>query len=112
MQAAKYPELTLWRFEIYGGVEFGGDPRVNGPFSLVMAATGRMEMIGDLFYSGFLKDRNAPKVGRNDPCPGGSGKKHKKCHGSVAKIEARERAYSEAAASRVVKSTNQPLATY
>ena len=26
--------------------------------------------------------RNAPKVGRNDPCPCGSGKKYKKCHGS------------------------------
>ena len=23
--------------------------------------------------------RNAPRVGRNDPCPCGSGKKHKKC---------------------------------
>ncbi len=23
-----------------------------------------------------------PKVGRNDPCPCGSGKKYKKCHGS------------------------------
>ena len=23
--------------------------------------------------------RDAPKVGRNDPCPCGSGKKHKKC---------------------------------
>ena len=22
-----------------------------------------------------------PKIGRNDPCPGGSGKKYKKCHG-------------------------------
>ncbi|HVE66728.1 MAG TPA: preprotein translocase subunit SecA, partial [Thermoanaerobaculia bacterium] len=28
--------------------------------------------------------RNAPKVGRNDPCPCGSGKKFKKCHGSAA----------------------------
>jgi preprotein translocase subunit SecA len=26
--------------------------------------------------------RNQPKVGRNDPCPCGSGKKHKKCHGA------------------------------
>jgi uncharacterized protein len=26
--------------------------------------------------------RDAPKVGRNDPCPCGSGKKHKKCCGS------------------------------
>jgi uncharacterized protein YecA (UPF0149 family) len=24
------------------------------------------------------------KVGRNDPCPCGSGKKFKKCHGAVA----------------------------
>ncbi|MDP3919658.1 MAG: preprotein translocase subunit SecA [Candidatus Omnitrophota bacterium] len=26
--------------------------------------------------------RQAPKVGRNDPCPCGSGKKYKKCHGT------------------------------
>ena len=26
--------------------------------------------------------RETPKVGRNDPCPCGSGKKFKKCHGS------------------------------
>jgi preprotein translocase subunit SecA len=26
--------------------------------------------------------RNVPKVGRNDPCPCGSGKKYKKCHGA------------------------------
>ena len=26
----------------------------------------------------------APKVGRNDPCPCGSGKKYKKCHGTAA----------------------------
>jgi uncharacterized protein YecA (UPF0149 family) len=25
--------------------------------------------------------REEPKVGRNDPCPCGSGKKFKKCHG-------------------------------
>jgi SEC-C motif-containing protein len=28
--------------------------------------------------------RGAPKVGRNDPCPCGSGKKHKKCCGARA----------------------------
>ena len=28
--------------------------------------------------------RNVPKVGRNDPCPCGSGKKYKKCCGKVA----------------------------
>jgi preprotein translocase subunit SecA len=28
--------------------------------------------------------RSEPKVGRNDPCPCGSGKKYKKCHGAAA----------------------------
>jgi hypothetical protein len=27
---------------------------------------------------------DGPKVGRNDPCPCGSGKKYKKCHGAAA----------------------------
>jgi preprotein translocase subunit SecA len=27
--------------------------------------------------------RTHPKVGRNDPCPCGSGKKYKKCHGAT-----------------------------
>ncbi|MEQ1949641.1 MAG: SEC-C metal-binding domain-containing protein [Bryobacteraceae bacterium] len=27
-------------------------------------------------------DAAAPKAGRNDPCPCGSGKKFKKCHGA------------------------------
>jgi SEC-C motif len=106
------PQLTMWRFEIYGGVDFGGDPSVNGPSSLAIAVTGRTEMIGNLFYSSFLKDREAPKVGRNEPCPCGSGKKHKKCHGSVAKREARDRAFAFAAAQRVIPSTYQPLAAH
>jgi SEC-C motif-containing protein len=28
--------------------------------------------------------REGPRVGRNDPCPCGSGKKYKKCHGRAA----------------------------
>ena len=28
--------------------------------------------------------RDTPKVGRNDPCPCGSGKKYKACHGKLA----------------------------
>jgi preprotein translocase subunit SecA len=27
--------------------------------------------------------REQPKVGRNDPCPCGSGKKYKQCHGKT-----------------------------
>jgi preprotein translocase subunit SecA len=29
--------------------------------------------------------RDQPKVGRNEPCPCGSGKKYKQCHGKMAK---------------------------
>ncbi len=29
-------------------------------------------------------ERSDPKVGRNDPCPCGSGKKYKQCHGNLA----------------------------
>ena len=37
---------------------------------------------GDDVIKTFKHD--APKVGRNDPCPCGSGKKYKKCHGAAA----------------------------
>jgi len=36
----------------------------------------------DLRTPGTLR-REGPKVGRNDPCPCGSGKKYKQCHGAV-----------------------------
>ncbi|MYH32847.1 MAG: hypothetical protein F4133_03455, partial [Gammaproteobacteria bacterium] len=28
--------------------------------------------------------RARPRVGRNDPCPCGSGKKYKRCHGAIS----------------------------
>jgi hypothetical protein len=115
-QPGDYPELTLWKFEIYGGVDFGGDPNVPGPASLVMAATGRSELIGNLFYGRFLTDRTARKIGRNDPCPCGSGKKHKKCHGSVAKTQARDAMRAVHARTDamkpVVAMTYQPIAAH
>ena len=33
--------------------------------------------------SGLLSEAPVPKVGRNDPCPCGSGKKYKNCHGKL-----------------------------
>ena len=33
---------------------------------------------------GVLTRSTGPKVGRNDPCPCGSGKKFKQCHGQLA----------------------------
>jgi preprotein translocase subunit SecA len=51
--------------------------------------TMRVQRQRDLTYSAPAKEAPAPKVaqpmdrvGRNDPCPCGSGKKFKKCHGS------------------------------
>jgi hypothetical protein len=113
-QPGKYPELTLWRFEIYGGVDFGGDPNTpGGRASLTMAATGNTELIGNLFYSTQMLDRTIQKsVGRNDPCPCGSGLKHKKCHGSVAKQEARERMQAQARANQFPPSVYQPVAAH
>lgn len=35
-------------------------------------------------HSGHTVRREGPKVGRNDPCPCGSGQKYKKCHGAAA----------------------------
>ena len=32
----------------------------------------------------FLESRSVPRVGRNDPCPCGSGKKYKQCHGRLS----------------------------
>ena len=77
-----YPEETVWRFVLYGGVDFGGDPRVSRPSSLAIALTAKKETIQNLTYRDFQRLPKAPKVGRNDPCPCGSGKRHKKCHGS------------------------------
>jgi len=51
-----------------------GDPaRAEAALSAVAAGMGASPMPGAV-----------PKVGRNDPCPCGSGKKYKQCHGKLA----------------------------
>ena len=77
-----------------------------------MAATGGNELIGNLFYGTQMTDRTQKSVGRNDPCPCGSGKKHKKCHGSVGKQEARDRMKAQARMNKIVPSVYQPLAAH
>jgi uncharacterized protein YecA (UPF0149 family) len=42
--------------------------------------SGKARVAGDGATTAPVK-RDRPKVGRNDPCPCGSGKKYKKCHG-------------------------------
>ena len=61
------------------------DPRApGGAFAGVPGAGGRPQPArtgGDDAAVRTVR-RDTPKVGRNDPCPCGSGKKYKKCHGS------------------------------
>ena len=52
--------------------------RVPGATSRTSAANTLRAVIPIEFH------RNAPKVGRNDPCPCGSGRKYKHCHGQLA----------------------------
>ncbi|MBY4788473.1 SEC-C domain-containing protein, partial [Burkholderia dolosa] len=47
------------------------------------AATATADMVGSaMTHSG--PGGEMPKVGRNDPCPCGSGKKYKHCHGKLS----------------------------
>ncbi|HEX3378471.1 MAG TPA: preprotein translocase subunit SecA [Paraburkholderia sp.] len=64
-----------------------------GAASPVAAEAAAAAMIGDAMSHGHsaapqaavhVNTDNVPKVGRNDPCPCGSGKKYKQCHGKIA----------------------------
>jgi uncharacterized protein len=46
------------------------------------------ELTAPLRYKVAAVRRDAPKVGRNDPCPCGSGKKFKQCHGGAGAAKA------------------------
>ena len=47
------------------------------------AATATADMVGSAMTHG-SPGGDMPKVGRNDPCPCGSGKKYKQCHGKLS----------------------------
>jgi uncharacterized protein len=49
---------------------------------LVAAVADLYELTEDLRYHVDTVRRETPKVGRNDPCPCGSGRKYKQCHGA------------------------------
>ena len=41
----------------------------------------RLEAVQSQQAQGETPAQSVPKVGRNDPCPCGSGRKYKRCHG-------------------------------
>jgi preprotein translocase subunit SecA len=59
------------------GAAAGQGPGVPGGGAQRPARTGGDDVVKTV-------RREEPKVGRNDPCPCGSGKKYKKCHGAAA----------------------------
>ncbi len=50
---------------------------------LVVTVADLQDLTQELRYKVEPVKREAPKVGRNDPCPCGSGKKFKQCHGAA-----------------------------
>ena len=50
---------------------------------LVVTVADLQELTRDQRYKVETVKRETPKVGRNDPCPCGSGKKYKQCHGAA-----------------------------
>jgi preprotein translocase subunit SecA len=52
------------------------------PRRTIESGGGTQAQAADASAEGQPARRNEPKVGRNDPCPCGSGKKFKKCHGA------------------------------
>jgi preprotein translocase subunit SecA len=81
----------LWKMDVV--VEREGEQRAQGRGDSETARIERMLPQApkqQLTFSGAPKEAPSPvkrqqgKVGRNDPCPCGSGKKYKKCHGTAA----------------------------
>ena len=80
------PAQTLMGTKVskaYGGLPMYVDTTGNAPFLGVGAPNVLLGLVQDEadFDTPLVPIRNAtPKIGRNDPCPCGSGKKYKKCH--------------------------------
>ena len=73
-----------------GLVEFSARYRNNGQdhehveTALFTRESGAWVYAGQATPRGQTVKRESPKIGRNDPCPCGSGKKYKKCCGAAA----------------------------
>ncbi len=71
---------VLWKIELAGGGEREESQRVSRALPPPRAPREQVMFTGPKEAAAPVK-RTAQKVGRNDPCPCGSGKKYKKCHG-------------------------------
>ncbi len=73
----------------HGLVEFSARFRTDGQehehleSAVFSREAGQWVYAGQLPQQGTTVRRETPKIGRNDPCPCGSGKKYKKCCGAA-----------------------------
>ena len=97
-EAREWSEKANWRRLEVLSTEGGGEGDTNGTVEFVAHYDIDGQHIDHHEIAEFRRDgerwyfrdgkevpitvrRDQPKVGRNDPCPCGSGKKYKKCHG-------------------------------
>jgi preprotein translocase subunit SecA len=71
---ARHAEVEAWGTSVSGS---GGVATAPAPAQAPPAASGSGERRATATVQ---PARALPRVGRNDPCPCGSGKKYKKCH--------------------------------
>ncbi|MFM0630592.1 preprotein translocase subunit SecA [Paraburkholderia xenovorans] len=94
IQSPEQLEQAAEQLEEQGGhlenVEFRHAEFAEAAAAPVAAEAATAAMIGDAMSHGSshtvaanMSADNVPKVGRNDPCPCGSGKKYKQCHGKI-----------------------------
>jgi SEC-C motif domain protein len=61
-----------------------GEERSHAENARFIREDGRWVYAGEVRVAATPFRREAPKIGRNDACPCGSGQKYKKCHGVAA----------------------------
>jgi preprotein translocase subunit SecA len=69
--------MTEGRLEMGGGAAASAASAAGGPVAAATGGNGNGASAG-----GRQQVRAGPKIGRNDPCYCGSGKKFKRCHGA------------------------------
>jgi len=75
------PDDRVGTVEFVARYRSGDDEIRHHEYATFRRLDGRWLFVDGRVAGGGTYVRNEPKVGRNDPCPCGSGKKHKKCCG-------------------------------
>ncbi len=66
----------------FKNIQFSAPAKTAETRKSAIALNGDHQSEGESFHAEIIEERSYPKVGRNDPCPCGSGIKYKRCHGA------------------------------